>query len=490
MHTKNFLCSKYFGQSGFMSTNSSDLEKGIISKEFAYPTLEEVLVSRSASTMINVAKILPQTSHLSVKKQLIRWYHNNSNILLIMLFLLAPGLYVVLTGYQQNEITAGIDVVTWTIAISMSIGCYYLSFYTFKFFVRFARDNIIRSEDHNRVARLQFLMPYIKSIILSLSAFLVFSFYLLPKSSQDNSTVQKVLLAIFVSFCIIGAHKWLLVEFSASYKTFLYGDRLQTVNFNTTAITYLLEVQRERMEASKRLEQSLNKHSKVRKGSGQAIVDTIRDVHLRTKTWKESLNGSKSNPISFKDSPIHMPAFAVNPSKQIYPVMKNKLKFKSADEARKVSMALFDYLKKDSRDHLVPDDFFPLVEKKEKIDSIFEVFDVNGDGSITRRELRQRFVLIYEEFWRLNNSMSTADYALKQLHNITLILILIITCFCWLLVFNYNIQSILVLLSSTALAYVFVFGNSAKNLFDSLIFVFVTQYFFINIVHLIVAIEY
>eukprot|EP00835_Amoeboradix_gromovi_P000010 NODE_1_length_95616_cov_0.657642.p10 type:complete len:474 gc:universal NODE_1_length_95616_cov_0.657642:30845-32266(+) len=467
-----------FGQVAFMSTPNSDLEKGILPNGIANPS-EDIRVSRSSSTMLNEEKVDAVKGRKSHKKHFILWYHKHSNILLILTFLLAPGLYVLFTGFNESNSTDGIDVITWTIAISISFGSYLIVFYLFRFFVRFARDNLIRSEDYNRVARIQNLMPYIKGVILSFCAFLVFTFYIQPKSINKDSIVQKILLGVFISVVIICAHKWSMIEFSASYKKILYGDRLKSVNANTTAITYLLEVQHDRIEATRKLEQNLNRQSRNRKGSGQGIVDTIKEVHMRTKTWKDSLSGSKSNTISFKDSPIHTPAFAISPTRQVYPVMKNKLKFKSAEEARKVALALFDYLKKPSRDYLIPEDLFLLIENKEKIDSIFKVFDVNGDGSITRRELRQRFVLIYEEFWRLNSSMSTADYALRQLDTITLIIVLVIICFSWLIVFNYNIQSLLIIMSSTVLGYVFVIGNSAKNLFECLVFVFITQYMFL-----------
>ena len=168
-----------------MSKNQ-DLEKGIISNDFASRTIEDVQISRSSSTMFNQQLIRDEIVKNSFKNRLLRFYHANSNLILILVFLLAPGLYVLLTGYEKNTVNDGIEVITWTAAISISTGLYIILSFLLRFFVRFARDNLIRSEDYNRVARIQQLMPYFKIIIFSISSLLVFIIYVEPKTDRKS----------------------------------------------------------------------------------------------------------------------------------------------------------------------------------------------------------------------------------------------------------------------------------------------------------------
>jgi len=105
------------------------------------------------------------------------------------------------------------------------------------------------------------------------------------------------------------------------------------------------------------------------------------------------------------------------------------------------------------------------------------VFDKDGNGDISRHEMKYTVLAAYRERKALANSLRDLSQAVGKLDAIFLVIVFVIVLFAWLAIFNVEVWKMLVPLGSTLLALSFVFGPSAKSIFESIIFVFVTHPF-------------
>ncbi|KDN44132.1 hypothetical protein K437DRAFT_268882 [Tilletiaria anomala UBC 951] len=159
--------------------------------------------------------------------------------------------------------------------------------------------------------------------------------------------------------------------------------------------------------------------------------------------------------------------------------MKNSKLFKgkqgSAQSARRLAKKLFNNLSH-NRKYLIADDFVPYFKNEEEAKEAFQVFDADKNGDITKTEMREAVQRIYKERRALSASLKDISSAISKLDSVLLFVGLLIAIFVWLLIFNRN-QTIanLVPLSTFIVSFSFVFGNTLKTIFESMIFIFATH---------------
>ncbi|KAI8079990.1 uncharacterized protein BX664DRAFT_303154 [Halteromyces radiatus] len=130
-----------------------------------------------------------------------------------------------------------------------------------------------------------------------------------------------------------------------------------------------------------------------------------------------------------------------------------------------------------ARDYMVEADLYPYFRTQEEAAAAFRLFDIDGNGDISKRELRSGCIRIYRERKNLARSMRDLSQATGKMDIILMVIFLVIWIIILLAAFGVNVGTELMPLWSAFIAASFVFGNSAKEAFDSIIFVFVTHPF-------------
>ncbi|KAG1753685.1 Mechanosensitive ion channel-domain-containing protein [Suillus paluster] len=149
----------------------------------------------------------------------------------------------------------------------------------------------------------------------------------------------------------------------------------------------------------------------------------------------------------------------------------------SAHEAKRLARAIYRTFRDRRRTYLVPSDFYPAFATRDEAKEAFRVFDKDNNGDISRPEIKSELLRVYKERRFLSRSMHDVSAALKTLDQILLLFALVILFFISLSIFGVNVTQSLTSVYSLGLAVSFIFKNSASNVFDAIMFLFVTHPF-------------
>ncbi|KAJ1762366.1 hypothetical protein LPJ62_001669 [Coemansia sp. RSA 2167] len=151
--------------------------------------------------------------------------------------------------------------------------------------------------------------------------------------------------------------------------------------------------------------------------------------------------------------------------------MDGGIDMNSNQYASRLARKLFDALHGD-RDYLIVDDFLPFFEKEEDTIKAFEFFDKDNNGDISKREMRDRVILIYKERRQLLAALSDMSQVVGKLDLVLMGFASVAIIIIALMVFGLDALKSLATLGTLLLGWSFVFGGSMKNVLDCIIFLF------------------
>ncbi|KAL5728630.1 hypothetical protein ACHQM5_001694 [Ranunculus cassubicifolius] len=115
---------------------------------------------------------------------------------------------------------------------------------------------------------------------------------------------------------------------------------------------------------------------------------------------------------------------------------------------------------------------------KEEVKNVLPLFEGAAElGKIKKSALRRWVVKVYRERKCLAHSLNDTKTAIKELNFIISAVLIVVIIIIWLLIMEIVPVKVLVFISSQMLLAAFIFGNTAKQIFESIIFVFVMHPF-------------
>lgn len=281
------------------------------------------------------------------------------------------------------------------------------------------------------------------------------------KKEEQNGEVifLKVMLSILTFTLIITAEKLILQIIAVRFHRTAYRSRLDESNYATSVLDKL-------NKARKRQEPKRNKND----------PSVTRPIPPYMSSEKQiQAFGSSSEVSTFNSKKKHSEKYDY-----IYKNI-NKATFEgryeddydphSLAEARKLARKLFSSLQ-GNRKFLLVEDFYPLFPTKEDAKKAFDYFDKDGNGDISRREMRDQICLVYKERKDLTEALRDTSQVVGKLDTILMTIFSLISVLVIFVIFGSNLYNSLLPFGTFFLGLSFIFADSAKELFQSIIFLF------------------
>ncbi|KAM5566129.1 mechanosensitive ion channel protein 10 [Rosa sericea] len=146
-------------------------------------------------------------------------------------------------------------------------------------------------------------------------------------------------------------------------------------------------------------------------------------------------------------------------------------------EAKAAAFKIFRNVAKHGNRYIEEEDLMRFMTREE-VDSVFPLFDgAMETGKIKRKDLQNWMVNVYHERKALAFSTTDTKTVLKQFEKFFTSLVIVITIVVWLLLVGIASTNLVVFLSTQFLLAAFMFGNTCKNVFEAIVFMFVTHPF-------------
>ncbi|KAF8985247.1 hypothetical protein BGZ46_005408 [Entomortierella lignicola] len=146
----------------------------------------------------------------------------------------------------------------------------------------------------------------------------------------------------------------------------------------------------------------------------------------------------------------------------------------STDYAKRLAKSLFYNLQGNGEELLV-EDFYPYFDSEFDAKEAFAIFDKDGNGDISKREMKEKIFYIYKERKDLHTSLRDLSQAVGKLDLIFLTIVTVIWFLIVLSIFGTGVVQNMLSIGSFLVALSFVFGNSLKTLFENIVFLFITH---------------
>lgn len=194
------------------------------------------------------------------------------------------------------------------------------------------------------------------------------------------------------------------------------------------------------------------KQEKVSAWTMKGLINVIRSYGLSTMSY--SPNSADEDEIDQKDYEIT-----------------------SEWEAKAAAYQIFRNVAKQGNKYIEMDDLLRFM-KKEEVENVLPLFEGGvATGRIKRKSLKNWLVKVYLERRSLVHSLNDTNTAVDDLNMLASVIVLIVMIIVWLLIMDFLTTQVLVFISSQLLLVVFMFGNTAKTVFEAIIFIFVMHPF-------------
>ncbi|CAI0387673.1 unnamed protein product [Linum tenue] len=146
-------------------------------------------------------------------------------------------------------------------------------------------------------------------------------------------------------------------------------------------------------------------------------------------------------------------------------------------EAKVAAHKVFRNVAKTGSKYIDEDDLLRFL-KKEEVDNFILLFEgASATGKIKRSVFWKWLVKVYKERKSLVHSLNDTKTAIEELNKLVSAVLVLVMIVAWLLVMGFLSTQVLVFISSQILLVGFMFGSTAKTVFEAIVFVFVMHPF-------------
>ncbi|KAI7897809.1 Mechanosensitive ion channel-domain-containing protein [Cokeromyces recurvatus] len=306
-----------------------------------------------------------------------------------------------------------------------------------------------------------------------------------------TTTIWRIFACLFVASVFLLVQKTIIQVIANRFHRFAFEDRIKNnkkaikvldilgkVEYRNTRFSAAQTKLRNRKNNRPTLNNQQPTNETIEVTSGQSSSVLTNDFTINNQNGSRS--GSADLLYSFKKN---LKKAVINDHPRAVR-RREELDINSDDYARKNAKKLYISLaypqgvpsdEQEARRCLLISDFEPYFKTAQEAKIAFDIFDRDGNGDITRREFRDTVLHIYRERKDIAISMRDTSQVLGKIDFMLLIVSLIALLLTSFAIFNVEVWHSLVPLGSLLLAMTFVFGNTAKNTFESILFLFVTH---------------
>ncbi|GMH18096.1 hypothetical protein Nepgr_019937 [Nepenthes gracilis] len=303
------------------------------------------------------------------------------------------------------------------------------------------------------------------------------------RSKKTTKIFHKITTAL--AGCVVGAAIWLLKTLliktlAVSFHVRRFFDRIQESLFHqyilqTLSGPPLMEMAEGVGSPTKRSQLSLGRLLKGKRGKKEEVIDI------------EKLNKMKQDKVSawtvrgliqvIRRTGLSTVSNTVDEGTDDEGGEQSSKEITSEWEAKSAAYQIFKNVAKPGYKYIEEDDLMRFM-KKEDADHVFPLFEGAAEtGKVKKSALMKWVVNAYHERRSLAHSLNDTKTAVEELNKIASGIVLIVIIIIWNLMMGFFTTKVLVFISSQLLLVVFMFGNTAKTVFEAIIFVFIMHPF-------------
>ncbi|CAO3635676.1 unnamed protein product [Cunninghamella blakesleeana] len=358
-------------------------------------------------------------------------------------------------------------------------------------------------------SRLEYYMsmkPYI--MILFLGAwnwgsweFLLNVLYSSVKNQGYSGIISKIFALIFSCSCFLFVQKLIVQLIATRFHRSAYAERITENKYSLKVLDSLSksEGKKSRPDSSGNLRQR-NKSNDSQESNQSNLENTSYASGYNGQPKKPAYqHRQSSDKLNNFQKKMQSYILTDNP-RGLVRMQTRKADINSDDYAKKVAKKLFyslayphgiatttnnnyysslddqHYKQQGEAKMLEKHHFRPFFNTEEETQKAFDVFDKDGNGDISRREFRDTVVQIYRERKLLAQCIRDTSQALGKIDIIIFIIFLLINVFiCISAIFGVNLYQILLPLGTFIMGLSFMFSETVKIAFQSIMFLFVTH---------------
>ncbi|XWS26623.1 hypothetical protein CRYUN_Cryun26dG0046900 [Craigia yunnanensis] len=303
------------------------------------------------------------------------------------------------------------------------------------------------------------------------------------KSSKKANRILNYITRALAS-CLIGSAIWLVKTLfvkllASSFQCTRFFDRIQESIFHQYILRALsgppvMEMAENVGSSTSTSQLSFKNLMKDKGGEKQEVIDVDRLKKMKQEKVSAWTMKGLINVIS--GSGLSTIANYVEDVDDDENEQKDK-EITSEWEAKAAAYRIFKNVAKPGSKYIEEEDLLRFM-KKEEVDNVLPLFEGAVEtGKIKRSTLKNWLVNVYLERKSLAHSLNDTKTAIEDLNKLISVVMLVVIIIVWLLMMGFLTTQILVFISSQLLLVAFMFGNTAKTVFEAIIFVFVMHPF-------------